>query len=190
MQVKQLVNFRKDANRNWQLQQNTESFIIPSSRIIQLNEIPDDGSVKTRPQIAGLTEIYNINKTFLNPNSNQFWVNYGTGEITFNVSKIGQNISVTYWGKGSPLTADYINTIATNLQELYNNSDLKMYTKRTNFVDDIIYKGEAEPGTNENSSNWRIKKIIIQDDLITELFPNGQDSFSFKWSDHLTLNYS
>ena len=190
MQVKPLVNFRKDANRNWQLQQNTESFTIPSSRVIQLNEIPDDGNVKSRPQITGLTETYNINKTFINPNSNQFWVNYGTGEIIFHSSKIGQNINVIYWGKGSPLTADYINTLSSSLQELYNNSDLKMYTKRTNFVNDIIYKGEAEPGTAENSASWRIKKISIQDDLITETFPNGQDSFSFKWSDHLILNYS
>lgn len=64
------------------------------------------------------------------------------------------------------------------------------YAKRTDFVgDDVIYKGEAEPGSSENDAVWRISKITFVDEDATEQWAEGTASFDKVWSSRLSYNY-
>lgn len=64
------------------------------------------------------------------------------------------------------------------------------YAKRTDFVgDDVIYKGEAEPGSSENDAVWRISKITFVDEDATEQWAEGNASFDKMWSSRLSYNY-
>ena len=64
------------------------------------------------------------------------------------------------------------------------------YAKRTDFVgDDVIYKGEAEPGSSESDAVWRISKITFVDEDATEQWAEGNASFDKMWSSRLGYNY-
>lgn len=65
------------------------------------------------------------------------------------------------------------------------------YAKRTDFVaDDLIYRGEAAPGTPEASPRWRIRRLTIGvDGDVTEEWAAGNAEFTQVWADHLTLTY-
>lgn len=64
------------------------------------------------------------------------------------------------------------------------------YAKRTDFVgDDVIYKGEAEPGSSESDAVWRISKITFVDEDATEQWAEGNASFDKVWSSRLGYNY-
>ena len=64
------------------------------------------------------------------------------------------------------------------------------YAKRTDFVgDDVIYKGEAEPGSSENDAVWRISKITFVGEDATEQWAEGNASFDKMWSSRLGYNY-
>ena len=64
------------------------------------------------------------------------------------------------------------------------------YAKRTDFVgDDVIYKGEAEPGSSESDAVWRISKITFVDEDATEQWAEGNASFNKMWSSRLGYNY-
>jgi hypothetical protein len=54
----------------------------------------------------------------------------------------------------------------------------------------VYYVGEAQPGSNEDSPVWRIKKIDNSGEVMQILFAGGKDLFNQIWSDHLTLTYS
>ena len=65
------------------------------------------------------------------------------------------------------------------------------YAKRTDFVgDDIVYKGEAAPGSAEGSAVWRISKITFVGEDIDEKWAGGTADFDKIWTDHLSLVYS
>ena len=64
------------------------------------------------------------------------------------------------------------------------------YAKRTDFVgDDVIYKGEAEPGSSENDAVWRISKITFVGDDVIVSWANGTANFDKIWSNRETYNY-
>ena len=64
------------------------------------------------------------------------------------------------------------------------------YAKRTDFVgDDVIYKGEAEPGSSESDAVWRISKITFVDEDATEQWAEGNANFDKSWSSRLSYNY-
>ena len=64
------------------------------------------------------------------------------------------------------------------------------YAKRTDFVgDDVIYKGEAEPGSPESDAVWRISKITFVDEDATEQWAEGNANFDKAWSSRLNYNY-
>lgn len=67
-----------------------------------------------------------------------------------------------------------------------------VYTTRVDFVgEDIIYRAEADPGTLDSESFWRIKRITISNDGdMIEEWADGDASFNNSWTDRLTLNYS
>ena len=68
----------------------------------------------------------------------------------------------------------------------------ELYSKRIDFISDsILYKGEAEVGSSENSSSWRIRKIeIYPDGDISETWANGTANTTHIWSNRLSYTYS
>mgnify|MGYP003595485351 CR=1 FL=1 len=65
------------------------------------------------------------------------------------------------------------------------------YTKRTDFVgNNIVYKGEAAPGTVENASGWRISRITFVGEDIEELWAEGTADFNKIWSSRMSYIYS
>mgnify|MGYP001819400689 CR=1 FL=1 len=64
---------------------------------------------------------------------------------------------------------------------------------RVDFVgEDIIYIGEADPGTLEAATAWRIKKLTISSvdgDVITE-WADGNANYDNSWTNHLSHTYS
>ena len=64
------------------------------------------------------------------------------------------------------------------------------YARQTDFVgEDVIYKGEAEAGSPLNSPVWRIRKITIVNDDISELWADGNTNFDNIWDNRISLNY-
>ena len=70
------------------------------------------------------------------------------------------------------------------------------YSRRADFVgDSVIYRGEAAPGTPENSPAWRIKKVEFVTDGegnqdVIETWAGGSDAFAHVWSDRGALAYT
>jgi hypothetical protein len=64
------------------------------------------------------------------------------------------------------------------------------YAKRTDFVgDDVIYKGEAEPGSDELDPVWRISKITFVGEDATEQWAGGTANFVHVWTNRTSLTY-
>ena len=60
--------------------------------------------------ITGFTEVYDASYNFVNPDqSNEFQVNYNTGDIIFNEANADQTVFIAYWKKGTYVDASYIN---------------------------------------------------------------------------------
>lgn len=72
--------------------------------------------------------------------------------------------------------------------------DLIKYTKRVDFntAQTQLYKGEANPGSAESGSVWRISFITIatEDSDVVEIWADGNANFDNIWDDRLTLSYS
>lgn len=69
--------------------------------------------------------------------------------------------------------------------------DEKVYSKRTDFItDELLYRGEAAPGSIESDPVWRIRKIAISlDGDVSEEWADGNANFDNIWADRLTLPY-
>jgi len=69
-----------------------------------------------------------------------------------------------------------------------------MYAKRVDFVEDedLLYRGEAIPGSVDSASVWRIRKITVSavDSDVNETWADGDDNFDNIWNDRLGLTYS
>lgn len=66
------------------------------------------------------------------------------------------------------------------------------YGKQIDFVgDNIIYKGEAIPGSGTATSVWRINRttILSDGDVIVE-WANGTASFDKVWDNRVSYNYT
>jgi hypothetical protein len=107
-----LVPLRKSPDGIWQLVEITEQLIVPVDPpySLKLTEMPDNGELKVSPVIIGLSQT-----TSYPPQSGSFFINYKNADIFFNESESGNTYSITYWGKGSPLTPDKLNTLNTNI---------------------------------------------------------------------------
>lgn len=66
-----------------------------------------------------------------------------------------------------------------------------MLTKRVDFVNDLeFYKGEAIPGTSENSPAWRISFTVIgTDGDVSERWAAGNSNFDKTWTERTLLPY-
>lgn len=68
--------------------------------------------------------------------------------------------------------------------------DSMAYARQTDFVgDNIIYKGEAEAGSAFSTPNWRVRKIILNGDDVSEIWADGNTNFDNIWDNRLFLNY-
>lgn len=66
-----------------------------------------------------------------------------------------------------------------------------VYAKRTDMVGDtVIYRGEAVVGSAESASVWRIRRITLTDDDMTEEWASGTAAFDKAWTDRAVLGYS
>ena len=63
--------------------------------------------------------------------------------------------------------------------------------KRTDIVNDnLIYQGEAQPGTLSSAAGWRIKKLIIGNDGdVDTLWAGGTAEYVNVWNDRAALSY-
>ena len=65
------------------------------------------------------------------------------------------------------------------------------YSERNDFVgDDVLYRGEAVPGSSESATVWRICKVTFSGDDVNKQWANGNADFVNMWSLRLTLSYS
>ena len=64
------------------------------------------------------------------------------------------------------------------------------YTVRFDDVDlNTFYFGQAIPGSKEDEAVWRIRKGINRMSDLATLWPNGDSSFAFKWSERTSFTY-
>jgi hypothetical protein len=107
-----VIPLRIKPDGTWNLEQITETTTVSTSSPykIDLKERPDDGTIISGPTISGLSRV----NTYP-PQIGQFFVNYKLCEVYFHVSKSGQSVSITYYGKGSPIRAEQINSIYDTL---------------------------------------------------------------------------
>lgn len=127
-----LVNTRKDVINNWHMfhytEETAEEFIIPQQPnengyyTIFLKERPDNGSIPnitSKPVINGYVEylygkpVDKDKKLLLK--SNQYFINYETGEIMFHPDAAGNSVIVDYWGRGSVIEAEDINALYSEI---------------------------------------------------------------------------
>lgn len=66
-----------------------------------------------------------------------------------------------------------------------------VYAKRVDMVGDaLIYRGEAAVGAAESAPVWRIRRITLTGDDMTEEWAGGTAAFDKAWTDRATLGYS
>lgn len=64
------------------------------------------------------------------------------------------------------------------------------YSERNDFVgDDVLYRGEAVPGSSESATVWRICKVTFVGDDVNKQWANGSAEFIHAWSARLGLSY-
>jgi len=119
-----LQNIRKTIDDKWNQLYYSETRTIPGSAdnyIIELIEVPDDGSINQKPVINGFTET-----NVYPPPSGYYYINYNKGHIGFNENDAGSTVNINYYAKGSLVEADDINFLydkLTALEQLYTISD-------------------------------------------------------------------
>ncbi|MBX9899389.1 MAG: hypothetical protein K2Y28_01280 [Burkholderiaceae bacterium] len=88
------------------------------------------------------------------------------------------------YGKGKVLISEPEINIVSD-EELMN-----ALANRVDFVGNVIYRGEANAGTLNDSASWRIRKITVDGDSdVTTEFADGSAEYKFVWNDRVTYNY-
>lgn len=66
-----------------------------------------------------------------------------------------------------------------------------VYERRVDMVDeDVIYRGEAAPGAQEDAPVWRIRLITLDSaDMPVLLYAGGGPDFAYAWTDRTTYTY-
>lgn len=69
--------------------------------------------------------------------------------------------------------------------------DEMAFAKRVDFVGDTtIYRGEAVPGTLDSAPAWRVRRLTLAGDDVTEEWASGAAAFAHSWAQRATLEYS
>jgi len=96
----------------------------------------------------------------------------------------------TVWGDVTGTLSDQ-----TDLQDALDAKlEEEVFAQQIDFInDDLLYRGEAEPGTALNANAWRIRKITIDNDGegdIATVWADGNNDFDNIWDNRLGLSYS
>lgn len=115
-----LNNIRKSIAGSWFLVNKVESHAIPSGApyIIRLKEIPDNGDLISGPSISGVSG-GPYSETGSSPGAGYFLVRYSSGEIEFNSANAADNLSISYYAKGSAVNSDDINYLKSLIDDNY-----------------------------------------------------------------------
>lgn len=54
----------------------------------------------------------------------------------------------------------------------------------------VTYQGYAKLGVGEEDEGWRLIKFEKTGNVTKALYPNGDSSFNFKWSDRASYTYT
>ena len=111
-------------------------------------------------------------------NQNCGWLIFGAG---------GNN---TVWGDITGTLSDQ-----TDLQTALDAKlEEEVFAQQIDFItDDLLYRGEAEPGTATSDPLWRIRRITIDsgnEGDISTVWADGDNDFNNVWDDRLGLSYS
>lgn len=137
----------------------SENFIIPSVCKILLSELPDPIQKLT---INGFYETTNTS-----PAVDNFYCNYYTRQVNFNVANIGDNISISYFGRGNisiPISQVYTlldeyGDIEQTLEEMIDNYNL--HTEDERIANEAIRVSSENTRINQESAR------VIADGLRT-----------------------
>jgi hypothetical protein len=101
-----LVNLRKNPDGSWSQSYATETITVPDSSpyVVRLSEVPDNGSVNSKPYISELALTVNVP-----PEPNEYYVNYLTGDVIFNAAQKNNTYNIAYWKRGTLVDADHLN---------------------------------------------------------------------------------
>lgn len=68
--------------------------------------------------------------------------------------------------------------------------EMASYQKEVDFVgSDVVYKGEAAPGSSQSDPVWRITKITFSGEDMSERWANGSAAFDKVWSNRASYTY-
>ena len=109
--------------------------------------------------------------------------NNGTGEIGLEVAAIA-------WGDITGTVTDQTDLVTY----IDNATEEEMFALQVDFInDDLLYRGEAAPGTATSAALWRIRKITIDNsgegDVVTTWAGDTAD-FDKIWDNRLGLSYT
>jgi hypothetical protein len=79
---------------------------------------------------------------------------------------------------------------ATNKQyvdNLINRKYMKKYVDEIN--KNLLYIGEANPGSADNAPVWAISRVVFDGDDVEITWANATNSFTNVWDDRLTYTY-
>jgi hypothetical protein len=109
-------------------------------------------------------------------------------EVELLVDQAPQSQLVEYDDEATVLEIQYVLPTQTTPEEE------EVYATRVDFDDDnnLLYKGQAAPGSSESSPVWRISKIsfVGSDEDVVEEWAGGSASFDKVWDNRLGLSYS
>jgi len=183
-------NLRQNIDGSWNQQKITETYTIPSTApyVIKLNEVPDYGTVNSRPIITKLAETL-----IYPPAAGYFYINYGNGHIAFDASDANANYDITYWKKGSLIESDDINwlyhhipqntTLIKIIDHIESGSNFFLNSNGTNYIkegdDGNLGLTSNEFLTNEKYQIFLNGGNIIKEDHVIWTTPI---SFNFNFS--------
>ena len=90
-------------------------------------------------------------------------------------------------------TMDVLEVIDSEPPTVYIPENELRYEKESDFVgENIIYRGEAAPGSSRSASVWRLWAITFaeSDGDISESWADGSEAFNKVWDDRLTYTYN
>lgn len=144
--------------------------------------------------IQGSTEVIDNNTTSIVTEDTKtiqvIDVNTSSIEIVESIST-REIVDTTSTSNSMEVVSTTTEVVSETIPVLYGDEDVP-YSKRVDFIDDnLLYRGEAPPGTPTNAASWRLRKVTIGiDGDVTEEWASGNSLFNKVWDDRLIYSYS
>ena len=112
-------------------------------------------------------------------------INVAVQEEVFNYGTLQQQFDVS-------IVEESLNFTSLEIERVILEPDKVQYSERVDFItDNLLYRGEALPGSSESDPVWRIREITIGvDNDVTTLYADGDAQFNNSWTDRASLPYS